>query len=465
MVGISGQLPLSRLGSLYKDFRNMEDLNPEGYQANIDTWKTFLTQTYFKEDSVVFKCGSSFLYDLSVLPYGPPKSIDVVLDSLITDGYLIPLEDFIKGDADILIQDEGNTSNGGKSGFWNYIQWFSSKLSFTKKSITRDDKIKSNETSYLKELQFVIIPHLRKKYDSIYGVIRRNIFEEAVTITSIVYGKEEFIERSGIQREISQGNQEEIDIMLFYMDRYKNIIKHNNYIVKITDPSVLGNILKNLGQDITTNDERIVNLKNGIYNMEKQITKLRLELNQIRVKEDTLKDKDIVLSERAANRIKQTRQLTGKYLNQLIDGLTNLQKVKNHLDMCGNNQLVVDTLNDSNEVIKNINNYVGSVEKVEDLLNSISEESMKTEEINEALTTKNSGVVNFDKLNEEIEEELNQMEKTNKNVKENVAVEEDKAMETMLNKLNDLNVRNGDIEKQEKEKRKPQEKVLEMGHL
>lgn len=429
MVEVDIDLPKSRLESLYKDFRNMEELNPDGYQANIDTWKEFLIKKYFATGPIMFQCGSSFLSSLLISPYGFPKSIDIVLDSLIYDGYLVSLDDLMKGDTDIFLDGD---STGNKSGFWNYIQWFSSKLTISKKSITRDDKNKnSNDASYLKELQYVVVDNLRKKYDKIYDVMRKNILNDAVTITSIVYDKEDFIKKSGIEQEL---NSNDVSVMLVYMERYKHNIIQQGSIIKIIDPFLFGNLLKNFDQGITLNDERIVSVKVGIYNMEKQIQRLRNELNDLKIK-STGKNSE-QLSERSKIRIQQTRQLTAKYLTQLMDGLSNLQAVKNQLDMCGTNQLLVETLNGSNEVIKNINNYIGSVEKVEELLDAINEESIKTEEINNALTLGN--LDNVDIFNEEIEQELNDLENANKTVTETTKDNQD--MEKMIDKLKDLNV-------------------------
>lgn len=454
MVELNIDLPKSRLESLYKDFRNMEELNPDGYQANIDTWKEFLVKKYFSKGPITFQCGSSFLSALLISPYGFPKSIDIVLDSLIYDGYLVSFDDLLKGDTDVLM--DGDVS-GNKSGLWNYIQWFSSKLTFNKKSITRDDKNKNNNDAlYLKELQYVVVDNLRKKYDRIYDIMRKNILNDAVTITSIVYDKEDFLKKSGIEQEL---NKNDTKVMLTYMERYKHIIIQKDSIVKIIDPSLFGNLLKNFDQDITLNDERIVSVKVGIYNMEKQIQRLKNELNDLKLKSSG-KNSDL-LSERSKIRIQQTRQLTAKYLTQLIDGLSNLQAVKNQLDICGTNQLLVETLNGSNEVIKNINSYIGSVEKVEELLDSINEESMKTEEINNALTLGN--LDNVDKFNEEIEQELNDLENANKNVSE--TTKDDQNMEKVMDKLKDLNVsqeRSSDESKTESKIANNNEKILQM---
>lgn len=437
MVEVEMKFPKSRLESLYKDFRKMEELNPDGFQANINTWTEFLTKRYFAQGPIVFNSGSMFLKDLSIPIYGSPKSIDVVLDKLIDDGYIIPLDDFLKGDADLIM---GGSISSNKTGFWNYIQWFGSRLSFNKKSLTRADLPKSQDSSndnketYLKEISFVVVNQLQTKFDEIFKIMKKNILNEAITITSTVFSREEFLRKSGIDELIPNKYKDDINVLLTYMEIYYHIIVQSESIIKIVDKSLYENLLKNFSQDITENDVRIVNVKAGIYNMEKQIERLKLELKDIKTKETSEDFK--TLPKRSRERYEQTRLLTTKYLTQLIDGISNLHHVKNQLDMCGSNQLLIETLTGSNEVIKSINDYIGSVDKVEELLDSIEEQNLKTEEINEALS--NNVSMNTDKFNEEIEQELNGLVKTNQKVEK--AVHKDESFDKMMNTLKDLTV-------------------------
>lgn len=444
---ISIDLPKSRLESLYKDFRYLEELNIDGYNANINTWKEFLTKKYFiKKNQIVFQSGSQFLNNLSLSQYGYPKSVDVVLDSLIRDGYMIPLDDFINGDADILLDIEPNSNDGNRLKFWNYIQWFSSILSFDNnntnkfssntRSVTRVEK-NNGSSCYLKECKYVLINQLQKKYNIIYDTLKKNILNDPLTMTNIVFSEDEFLVKSGIIDLVSHHNENDVKVLLFYMDRYRNVIRHKDSIIKIIDSSICITLIKNdIDKSITDNDKNIVNVKLGISNLKQQIEKVSLELQDLKDKEKDNEHNNAIVSSRYKLRIQRTKQLLTKYLTQLTDGLANLQAIRQQLDLCGTNKMLVETLVSSNQVLKNINNYIGSVKKVEDLLESINEESVKSEKINNLLSKKEE-----DKdIDGDIEKELNELEMTEKKDMVDLKEEEDK-MEGLLNKLNDLNVK------------------------
>lgn len=449
---ISIDLPKSRLESLYKDFRYLKELNIDGYNANIDTWKEFLVKKYFvQQNLIVFQCGFQFLNNLRLPPYGYPKSIDVVLESLIKDGYMVPLKDFIDGDADILLDVETNSDNGNRLKFWSYVQWFSSILSFdnnsnntnkfssNNKSITRvEENHREEGICYLKECQYVLIDQLQKRYDTIYDIMKKNILSNSLTITNIVFTEEEFLLKSGIIEVVPRKNKNDVKALLIYMDKYKNIIRQNDNIIKIIDSSICGSLIKtDADKIITDNDRNIVDVKVGIFNLKQQIEKLRSELKDLKDKENANKqDHMFFSSSRSKLRVQRTEQVLIKYLTQLVDGLANLQTIRRQLDMCGTNKMLVETLTRSNEVIKNINKYIGSVEKVEELLELINEETIKSEEINNLLTKKDED----EEIDENIEEELNRLEMDGKKNVMDLEEEENK-MDSLMNKLNDLNVK------------------------
>ena len=64
-------LPESRLRSLYSDFRDLKQLNPDGYDANIIQWKDYLIKEVWNDTIIVN--GQNLLEYLSISPYGPPK--------------------------------------------------------------------------------------------------------------------------------------------------------------------------------------------------------------------------------------------------------------------------------------------------------------------------------------------------------------------------------------------------------
>ena len=74
----------ARLPALYADFRPLKQNNPEGYEANIQVWKSALS-TAVKEgvltsnqSQLVLDVNSQFLNDISMSPWGRPLGIGSV---------------------------------------------------------------------------------------------------------------------------------------------------------------------------------------------------------------------------------------------------------------------------------------------------------------------------------------------------------------------------------------------------
>ena len=106
--------------------------------------------------------------------------------------------------------------------------------------------------------------------------------------------------------------------------------------------------------------------------------------------------------------------------------------------MAATNQLLVSTLEGSNKLLTSINEYTGSVEKVEDLLDEIKEQGERTEAINEILAGSESTEedMELDGELEKIQEEENQKKAISDDKKENVKSQE--SNDELIEKLGNL---------------------------
>ena len=86
----------SRLNSLYSNFQKNKQLNPEGYEANIQAWKSLftkiITSNKFEPESVVSipTYNPSLKELLSLHPYNEPKNLSNILQEFVNDKFLIP---------------------------------------------------------------------------------------------------------------------------------------------------------------------------------------------------------------------------------------------------------------------------------------------------------------------------------------------------------------------------------------
>ena len=95
--------------------------------------------------------------------------------------------------------------------------------------------------------------------------------------------------------------------------------------------------------------------------------------------------------------------------DRLLTYLNTLLSLKKQLDVCSTNNLLFNALNTSKETLKVMNDYVGSAEKVEELLKDVEEEKIRADKISEVLASNDESEENIIS-DEQLERELNKME-------------------------------------------------------
>lgn len=419
-------LPESRLPSLYRDFRPLKDLNPDGYEANISTWRDFFLQQYISNSNrIIFTIGTRTLQELTHEVYGVPKSIDIAIDVLVNEGNLIPMELFNLG---------GMYTDNSRKGFWKWVKSW--------KESTNMYKSRKDETNfYLREDKFIIKANLEKEYQRFHELLKRSVFMEASSITDLVFTRNEFMTTESLQSFFSTYDEETKNVFLHFIENYKHIIVSKDNVIKVIAAEV-EDIISRFSKGITENDLRIASVKVGIININKQITRLRKEINESNIK---LRGPEFnELPKRIRIEYKQARLLSEKHLSRLLKFQNNLAQVRTQIDTSATNAVLIQTLSESNEVIKSINGYIGSTEKVENLLDEIKEGHDRTEEVNDLLAHYNKG--QDEEAEEEIERELEQLEldekNNNKEENKNQDLHEPKesSSEDLLKRLNNLKI-------------------------
>lgn len=416
------ELPVSRLDSLYRDFRSLKELNPDGYSANVDTWGAYLTFHYLRDSkSMIFHCGSELLRKLNREPYGPPKSIDVVINSLVKQGYLITVDDFCNGSI--------HPRESSK-----LLKW----MGFNFKANREFESRKNEDALYLKEMKLVIVSTVEKKFKKIYAEITKNIIAHATGITDLVFQNNEFIEKSGFMTYLNNSSEEQ-EVMMVYLSRHKKIILREGHIVKVITPSV-SHVFENFPKEITANDHSVAALKESIFNLDQQMRKIENEISDYSV----MLKKSILCSKprEIQKEYLQGKKLGEKYLSRLLNHHNKLITIKKQLDMAGTNAMLVSALNQSNEALKSINKYVGSIDDLQVLLDEIKEQTDQTEEINDLLMNNADIEHDDDELNMELEqmerEELSR--KLQKEEKGKSIPLEDESSADLLKKLSRLKI-------------------------
>ncbi|GAV47386.1 hypothetical protein ZYGR_0H02280 [Zygosaccharomyces rouxii] len=349
------ELPSSRLGSLYKDFRPLKELNPDGYAANISTWKEYLKNRFLNR-KCLFTSGTELLQELSNDVYGFPKSLDVVIDTLVQEGYLISSDDFY--------------------GQRMYSKEYPKLMQWIGLGKNRFFKSRRNEDGYyLKELQLIVKSNVEVKFKSIASRINDRIIKSATGITDLVMPLEEFFTKTGFHEIVD--NDDDQEILLFYMAHYTGTIFKESNFIKIIDPT-------RDNKDLTENDRRIADLKLAISSVSKQVKKMQNEkMDYSKILTQSMRDG---ASRDTQRKFLQARKIAERYLNRLLEYQNNLLEIKSQIEMSITNEILVTTLSDANETLKSVTKYSMSVEQVEGLLDELKDHREQNDEIGRMLS-------------------------------------------------------------------------------
>lgn len=445
-------LPASRLGSLYKDFRDLKDLNPEGYQANINTWKKYFIKHILNDKHTLsVECGKKLLHRLSIDIYGEPKSIDVVLDSFIAENILIPSETFF--DTNKVNIDGNGSSNVGLLTKLFGLLGLENKKGYTTRSTTDRD-------TYLKDVDLIIKGNVEAVIPVITAKIQSNIINGASEPSDFVLSRKSFLIESGISEKCNSKSSQ--DIIVFYLQYYSKMIVSNGEIIKVcqTSSEAAG---KTAAVSITEVDDAIVDIKSTLLLLNRQTKKLEDDITGIENKLHSKLFKS--LSNKAQKDLIRNKILSQRYLEKLYGNQNNLNDMLRQINISVSNKTMFDTLQQSHEAIKSINTYIGTVDKVTELLDSIESENEKAGELNDLLSNSNDATNEI--ADEDIDNELAELEQkiASENKKVAIPVEETVSTEDdpeLLERLKHIKISETDSKTtKENESTERKEKIAE----
>ncbi|CUS21110.1 LAQU0S02e06084g1_1 [Lachancea quebecensis] len=372
-------LSKSRLTSLYSDFRRLKDLNPEGYEANVRYWRQVLLDEVL-DDKLICHCGNDLLEELSDKELGPPKCLDAALDSLISDGSLIASERFKRN----------NNSKIFKAFSWT--------IDYVLASRSRATTRISEGGNYLRDSEYIILPTTKRKSLQAKQRMISSICRKAVRYSDLVFPRSEFCKIVGMEEHLQ--NWREFEVVLTYLEMYMGVIITDSNTVKVCTEDVAPLLAKFDTSFISENDKNIASVKKTYSMLQSQVSMLEVRIHERKqVLADCIqydKPKDIQrLNLRA-------KKLLEENLSTACKNLQNIEALKSDIEMSLDNVTLKNTLLASREVMANVSAQLGNTAGVEKLLDEISLERLKNEEISDLLVGKLDNQ-NDEQLNEELE--------------------------------------------------------------
>lgn len=413
----------SRLPSLYSDFTELREINPEGYAANIDAWSALLLEglkSHFFKSSVSFASAGLGL-ELALPGHGEPKSLPLILDELIKSKRFIPLS---------IYKDTSPYSSHTIADYISPVKWLLATWAAMRLSSFKT----GTKTGHLVPETYIHTDHLAAVGKEVFQQIQLKIDKEG-TYSSRLLDSEMF---ASLTREVHDHiSNSDIEVLLTYLSRDLGkmaIVKQNRnseliYIKFGTSDA-----------EITDDDIVIIKLKSSIHNISQRTALLEHRLdNEIPERIQKLLDlKDSSRQERLKNTLTQKIQVK-KSLLKCQKIMTQLQSVLEAINEAQGNVSLFETLQSTKATLQSLNLKV-SLDEVDNLQVELDEEIASTNATSEALIV-NKGDVDEEAIDKELEE-LEKQESGKMGQKDEPKLEEaHESSEDLQKKLQNLKIK------------------------
>lgn len=424
----------SRLRSLYSDFSRLKELNPEGYEANLQAWNSLIVDLVKKGHFGLF----SFLTrepklteTLALSDYGRPLSMGEVLQFMLDSEAIIPLSQYITRTSKFIPKNEDNGITGAPRRF---ISWISALVGINtiKSSDSKGTLVKE---SYILWDRLVLVANDILRY--LQDMMKKGTYSDHLYTSSLL--QTHVLEY--MKRDVDKG---EIDILLKYWSRDVQVC------VVGDDPEDNQTVVK-FGNDlISPEDISVAKLRENVEKAAKRELGLQQKLDETSESISGLLRKKMKTDDTTRQQIKSRlfrKKLLAKAYTRTSDVYMQLSTILTKIDDSSDNAATFHLLTQSAEVLLSFNSKL-NVDDVLDLKEEITQQSQITDEM--------TGVLNEteETCDEEIEQELQQMLRESQKVEAKDTTGVPETEKEVLDKLENLNITNNELNKEEKDEQR-----------
>ncbi|ESZ95194.1 hypothetical protein SBOR_4425 [Sclerotinia borealis F-4128] len=392
------QFRRARLAALYSDFRQQQNLNPDGYHANIEAWRKALGNAAragvmpsqgSSPDLLILKADDELLRALDTNEWGRPLSLGAVVQEAIAKKELMPLGEFMNASDSIYTRSWTIKP-------WDIVGWGLKQFGI------------SFGGGKLPEGKFVIVGNVEEAAKVFAG--------KSVAKTGRVgriYSRRMFKEEFGSVLGEHILSDVDMDAFLKFLVRDKRIVAYDGETIKLKAPTDSESPL------ITQEDTSIASLRSLIADLEIQ-TKLfteRVEIMDRAAKEAVTKKNRVsalaaLRSKKSAETTLATRHAT---LSQLEEVLSKIEQAADQVDL-------VRIMESSTKVLSGLNKEVGGVERVDDVVDKLREQMGQVDEVGDIIAEPARNNVDEGEVDDELgameREETRKIEEKERLVKE-----------------------------------------------
>ncbi|KAI9783423.1 MAG: hypothetical protein M1816_001397 [Peltula sp. TS41687] len=382
----------ARFASLYSDFRYLQTTNPDGYTANITAWKAALTNAAREQllpapggipDLLTIHTGPELLQALESKEWGRPLALGTVVQECLRKHDLFPRHEFLTRPESIYHRSWAFTP-------WQIIAWGLRQLGV-------GAGLHSEEM--LAVGSFVLLSNVEELAQKV--VRKMSTCDRVDRISSKKLFVAQLEDSLNAQRTLTHSD---IDILLTYLRRDRGAILYNGETIKFIAPGESSAV-------ITPEDAAIASLRTLIADQNAQMSTLA-----VRVENLSMAARKAVTNQNRVSALSalRSKKLAEAMLTRVSNNMAQLEEILNNVRQAADQVEMMKIMEASAGVLRSLHKEVGGVERVEMLVEHLSDEVGKVQEVDHLI--KELGHVGpSDDL--DIDEELQAMERADKEEK------------------------------------------------
>nr|POE51842.1 uncharacterized protein CFP56_26049 [Quercus suber] len=401
----------SRLASLYSDFRFQRQTNPDGYAVNVSAWTKALSSAAqagllpsnsqaSSHDRLVLHSGEELASALQTPEHGRPLAIGTVVDEAVRKHDLIPLKDFLENKQSVYARRSWIPS------VWTVGNWVLEKAGILGRESAEDKMVTGD---------FVILGNV----EATAKAVMDRASQIATSNTSRIFSKELFSSTFAEDIGGRTASVTDLSVLLTHLSRDRSLVAYDANSGTIRFKSAV----EVSPAAIEEEDINIASLRTLITSLEPQVAQLTNRVAELDSSARESIAKKQIASAKTALRSKKLAEAT---LQQRISTLMQLEEVYAKIEQAADQVEMVQVIEASTVTLRSLNKRTGGVEKVQDDMEGLREEMMNTEDITMAINESSTTAVD----EEELDDELEEMEKAEREKREEKEKAERSPMES-----------------------------------
>ncbi|KAJ4352291.1 uncharacterized protein N0V89_007639 [Didymosphaeria variabile] len=388
----------NRLASLYSDFREQQQTNPEGYLANLNAWKKALEHAAragvlpgsgTTRNLLIIDTGNELSRALQHKDFGLPTCLRDVFQDAIKKGSFVPAQDWMTSTQPIYQKSWFKLPKVSVGGL------LSSAWEMGKSSLL-------GPSTQLPAGPFVVVANVEAAAETILKQYRD---QPHTSFADRIFSKPAFLERFGkVLNQEKPITARDLDVLLVHLVRDRQALAVERNTVKFKADT------EDHPSPVTQEDAAMAELHDAVNKVQ-----ARVALLQENVSKTELAAKEAVqLKQLARAKIcLRSKKLAQSSLDHYTNLGMQLEESYMKLQQAADNVGMLDAMKAGAEAMALLNKKVGGAEGVQQVMDSVNEEMATTEEITNII---NESATPIDES--EIDDEFAELEKAEKEKQE-----------------------------------------------